>query len=727
MRIFFIGEGRLGNQIFQYTALSAIAPAGSPLIAIGLEDLEELFELRGPALTVLRGGIWLKRFAKYVLAPFILRPLARYLRLISYAREPESGDTHRGAAGEFELRRGLFAGLVFVDGGYYQSSEFWRDVFPPRALEMRQSWRTRAREALVRHAGRNPARPYFLHVRRGDYLGFTTYGVTDLLLPTEFFRQAIEKFRAHGGFDLLVIVTDDARWAERRIRRSRQCRGDFRGSAHRLRRHGRMRGRHRFEQHLFARGRALHAQPRAGDRARILVWLPRQTLVARENPLRSSAHRVSRGSIAGRRMIRATAISVIDQGLLSAVNFLLALVLIRYATAEEYGLYTQLIGLQSLFSVLHAGLFVSAFLSMLPRLQGPARSEYRAGMARAELLVTFLSMLVVAAGTWLVAAWLGHPITLLLSAAAAVALLSLWWREFVRAGHFAAFEPLRVLRVDAAFATLAVGGIAFLVATNQVTAANVLWSIGIAGAAVTVLPIYRKARESRVDKNALRANLASSWQSARWEVLTSLVSWSHAQTFVFFAAAQGGLRAAAQISAARLLTMPLALVWISYANILRPNASRLLVGPDARHEVALLARRSALLVVVMAGGYASPAGNFPAGARLVAVRRKILGDCGAHLVVARVLLVERHDHGRLERPAQRARIQGDIRHPGGVCRHCRRGVVRRARARHSGGIHRGVDRRRTTARGPAVAPPAQPAARFRCRGDHAAGGTRELT
>ena len=102
----------------------------------------------------------------------------------------------------------------------------------------------------------------------------------------------------------------------------------------------------------------------------------------------------------------------------------------------------------------------------------------------------------------------------------------------------------------------------------------------------------------------IRVNLSTSWHSARWEVLTSLVTWGHAQTFVFFAAAQGGLRAAAQISAARLLTMPLSLVWSSYANVLRPNASRLIDGPDARHELALLARRSVMLVIVLASGYA---------------------------------------------------------------------------------------------------------------------------
>jgi hypothetical protein len=213
MWIFFIGEGRLGNQIFQYTALSSIAPPGSRVVAVGLEDLSELFELHGPALTALRGGIWLKRLAIHILAPFVLRPLASYLRLISYACEPLRGDAYRGGGGELKVRRGLLANLVFVDGGYYQSSDFWREVFPPSRLTLRQAWRARARDVLAKHAGRDPTRPYFLHLRRGDYVGYVTYGVTDLLLPTAFFRRAIERFRERGDFDLLVLVTDDARWA----------------------------------------------------------------------------------------------------------------------------------------------------------------------------------------------------------------------------------------------------------------------------------------------------------------------------------------------------------------------------------------------------------------------------------------------------------------------------------------------------------------------------------
>jgi O-antigen/teichoic acid export membrane protein len=302
-------------------------------------------------------------------------------------------------------------------------------------------------------------------------------------------------------------------------------------------------------------------------------------------------------------MIRATAISVIDQGILSAINFLFALVLIRFSTQEEYGLYTQLVGLQSLFSVLHAGLFVSAFLSMSPRLSGDARARYRAGMARAEIPVTLVSMLFVAASTWWVARLLGGSIAMFTSMAAAAALLSLWWREFVRAGHFASLQPLQALRLDAAFAVLVIVALIAVLRARQVTAANVMWCIAAAGVAVTLVPIVRKARESRVGSRAVRASVVSSWQAARWEVLTSLVTWSHAQTFVYFAAAQGGLRAAAQISAARLLTMPLALIWASYANILRPSASQLMQGPDGRNAVLRIARRSAIFVASMACGY----------------------------------------------------------------------------------------------------------------------------
>lgn len=212
MLILFAGEGRLGNQVFQYVALSTVAGKDSLVIAAGLEDLARGFELLGPRCRVVPGGLWMKRLVKYLLRPLLLLPVSRWLRLVSYAREPETGGAHRGHDGRLLVRWGLLRSVLFVDGGYYQNSDYWPELFPPRALRLREQWRDEARRLL---GSVGDSRPLFLHVRRSDYVGYTPYGLRDLLLPMGYFREAIAEARARLGPRPLLIVTDDPQWVER--------------------------------------------------------------------------------------------------------------------------------------------------------------------------------------------------------------------------------------------------------------------------------------------------------------------------------------------------------------------------------------------------------------------------------------------------------------------------------------------------------------------------------
>jgi hypothetical protein len=212
--ILFYGEGRIGNQIFQYQALNQISRRGERIAAVGLEDLKSVFEFHGPRVLVLTCNRMIKRAVKYFLVPLLLRPLARTLRLISYGFESTEGVPPRhGGGGELSIRAGLFSRVTFVDGGHYQNASYWRSLFPVSSLLVIPDLRLAARRRLGSLCG-NPLRPSFVHVRRKDYFFHTAYGLDELTLPIEFYRCAIAELARRTGQTHLVFVTDDPQWVE---------------------------------------------------------------------------------------------------------------------------------------------------------------------------------------------------------------------------------------------------------------------------------------------------------------------------------------------------------------------------------------------------------------------------------------------------------------------------------------------------------------------------------
>jgi O-antigen/teichoic acid export membrane protein len=295
-------------------------------------------------------------------------------------------------------------------------------------------------------------------------------------------------------------------------------------------------------------------------------------------------------------VIRATIVSAIDQALLSALNFGLAILLIHYASKPEYGLYAQLVNLQSFFSPLHAGIFASAYLALASKMDAPRQQRYGTAMARAEIVLTLSSGLLVIAVSMAGAALFWPALTPSICLAFGAALLGLWWREFVRQMKFSALRYGEALSVDIVYVLVTAAAAACVLAGSQISSAAAFWCMAIGGGVAVAAPLYSAIRGVAVDATEIRRDLMMSWRMGRWDVLGSVATWTYAQSYVYFAALHGGLDAAAEISAGRLLATPLALMWASYANVLRPHASLLLVR-DAHSQVRKLAVQSALFVV----------------------------------------------------------------------------------------------------------------------------------
>lgn len=202
--ILFYGEGRLGNQLFQYYALAAIARPGERIVAFGLEDLGNCVHLTGPRVVAIRTTLWVKRAIKYLLLPLLLRPISRYGRIIGYGRE-------EAEAMPLRISRGMLPRLTFVDGGYYQRPGGWAARFPATLASPTPSSSRAADEYLARNCPPGTV-PAFVHVRRGDYIHHAFGREGNLALPTAYYEAAIAHIRGRIANPFFVFVTDDVAW-----------------------------------------------------------------------------------------------------------------------------------------------------------------------------------------------------------------------------------------------------------------------------------------------------------------------------------------------------------------------------------------------------------------------------------------------------------------------------------------------------------------------------------
>jgi len=213
----FVGDGRLGNQIFQYAAIRRHL-GNEKLLTPNLRGLLKVF--KAPAnldIFFISGAA--EKIARRILVPLLVKPLFKWLRLGTYCHEP-MGRMPNGSSdpcGEMVISKGLLP-VTLVDGGFYQNLS---DALSPadfQCLTIRDDVLAQARAVIITAMAGRPWPGAVMHVRRGDYVGYTAYGLDDLLLPVEYFHRAALAARRHMGEAAeILVVTDDPLWCEKEL------------------------------------------------------------------------------------------------------------------------------------------------------------------------------------------------------------------------------------------------------------------------------------------------------------------------------------------------------------------------------------------------------------------------------------------------------------------------------------------------------------------------------
>ncbi|HEY4215046.1 MAG TPA: hypothetical protein VGM84_26465 [Steroidobacteraceae bacterium] len=286
--------------------------------------------------------------------------------------------------------------------------------------------------------------------------------------------------------------------------------------------------------------------------------------------------------------------AVISQALLSAINLLTGLILIRGASQVQYGYYVLIVAGAPLLVQLQNSLVSPLLTSRVNVGSEEERKSYIGGLLRDErrllVIVTLVGLLV----CWLVWGFGGlRPETSVILVAGVIAAITTLFRDFSRMIVVTYRRPYDVLRADAVFAVLFVGGVWLSTLTNTPAAlAAVAMSVG---AVVSGLLVVRALwRHDPWRTPGMPAAFTTSVRFGVWSATGAVIHWVFNQGYTYIVAARLDVSAVAAIAATRLLLSPLGVFSLGISSLMFSTSTLWLKHHGSR---GLLRR-----VLVFAGG-----------------------------------------------------------------------------------------------------------------------------
>lgn len=303
----------------------------------------------------------------------------------------------------------------------------------------------------------------------------------------------------------------------------------------------------------------------------------------------------SRWQISSGHFISHAGSAVVAQGLLSAANFVVGLLLLRGAGAQPYAHYVLAMNSVALAVSLQTAFLGPPLSTRLPSLVDADRAAlvggllaeqqrllWRVGGAAAAAIVLFFCYIAI----WPVTAFSSrfasisianpqhHLATALVLASSFAAMVYALQREFLRQTLLALRRAHDILRADLLYAAMAVAGVLVARQTTDWLAPSVVL-LALAGGAVHSRRLLNRSLRQQLlpaegRKNGLLQEIVP---LAIWSTSGAGLFWLYTQGFLYLVAATLGTTAVAALAATRLMLMPMNLLSSGLGGLLAPAAA----------------------------------------------------------------------------------------------------------------------------------------------------------
>jgi hypothetical protein len=207
--IFFIADGKLGNQIFQYVFLKGIQKHNESIFVARCDELKDVFELDQIKVINSRNRLVNSFFLRIATPVFNFLSDKKIISSISVKQERVLEFFTREST-TYTKTKGILSFFTFLKLGFFQSELFFQKDFAEKLL-IKEKFQAQADEFLNR-VPQNSHR-VFVHFRRGDYKDFTVYG-KNTLLPISYFKDQIDWFLKNRVNSFFVFLSDEPKLVE---------------------------------------------------------------------------------------------------------------------------------------------------------------------------------------------------------------------------------------------------------------------------------------------------------------------------------------------------------------------------------------------------------------------------------------------------------------------------------------------------------------------------------
>jgi O-antigen/teichoic acid export membrane protein len=296
-------------------------------------------------------------------------------------------------------------------------------------------------------------------------------------------------------------------------------------------------------------------------------------------------------------------LAILDQGLVTGVNFVVSIVLARWLSAEEYGAYALAFAVLLLLGVLYQALFLEPMGVFGASVYRGCFRSYLKAIVQLHIISSLIILVTMGAASGIELKVGEESLAgALLGVAIAGPLIIMFW--MIKRAYYVQFTPGPSAVGGAAYCILTLGILALVYKYHGLSPFLAFLILG-AGSLATGIPLllyFIRGLPPDVEATTLRDTWQRHWRYGRWAVASSALTWVPINIFYPLLSSFSGTAQAGELKALANFSSPIGQAVAALSTLALPYATR----TQERHGASgggTLSRRVSLLFISAAVVY----------------------------------------------------------------------------------------------------------------------------